>query len=92
MRRLTGGFTVVLSAALLGSFTGCGGSASRAHVPVFTQLAFISTRTVSPSTALFLMTLNGSTVTPVPFSSTSVYSPSVSADLKTIAFESSGNV
>jgi len=67
---------------------GCGSSNS---VPTFKQMAFYSTRTVTPATSLFYMNLDGSNITPVPFAS-SLWTPSNSADLKTIAFTSSGNV
>jgi len=65
---------------------GCGDSGT----PAFTRLAFTSNRTVNPATNLFLMNLDGSNVTPVPFTG-GIYSPSSSADLKTIAFDASGN-
>jgi Tol biopolymer transport system component len=84
---------MALTLAAVACMLACGGlSTAPSKVPVFTQLAFVSDRTVSPPTGLFLMTLNGSGVTPVPFSNMSVYAPSVSADLKTFAFEASGNV
>src|SRR5450631_3992695 len=67
---------------------GCGDSG----VPVFNNMAFISSRSVTPATSLFVMTTTGANVSPVPFSTTNVYSPSVSFDLKTIAFESNGDV
>ena len=83
---------IALTLAAIACTVACGDSTAKSKVPVFTQLAFVSDRTVSPPTDLFLMTLTGSGVTPVPFSSTSVYSPSVSADLATYAFEASGNI
>ncbi len=92
MRALRLAFAIALTTAPIAGTVACGTSTATSKVPVFTQLAFVSRRTVSPPTELFLMALNGSGVTPVPFSSTSVYTPSVSADLKTYAFESSENV
>jgi Tol biopolymer transport system component len=67
---------------------GCGDSG----VPVFNNMAFISNREVTPATRLFVMTTTGTNVAPVPFSTTDVYSPSVSFDLKMVAFESAGDV
>jgi len=82
---------LVLTSVAIACTMGCGGS-TKSSLPVFTQLPFISNRTVSPATELFLMTLNGSTVTPVPFTTTEVYSPTVSADLKSYAFDADGNI
>ena len=77
-------FTLLILLCVAASLTvGCGDSHS---VPTFNKLAFISERTVSPATPLFVMNLDGSSVTPIPFSTTSVGFPSVSADLKTVAF------
>jgi len=67
---------------------GCGSS----HVPTFSKLAFSSDREVSPATELFSMGLDGSAVTPVPFSTTDVWSPSVSADFTKYAFTSDLNI
>lgn len=69
---------------------GCDDGPVKANVPVYTKLAFYSNRTVNPATNLFLMDLDGSNVTPVPFTG-GVYSTSNSADLATIAFDASGN-
>lgn len=80
---------IVLTLAAV-STVGCGVGASTPTGPTFTKLAFYSSRTVSPATNLFLMNLDGSSVTPVPFTG-SIYSPSTSADLKTIGFDSSSN-
>jgi hypothetical protein len=68
---------------------GCGDSHS---IPTFSKLPFVSDRTVSPATPLFLMNLDGSAVTPVSYNLDGVYSPSISADFKTVAFLSSGEV
>jgi tricorn protease-like protein len=67
---------------------GCGNSG----LPVFNNMAFISNRSVTPATSLFVMTTTGANVAPVPFSTTNVYSPSVSFDLKMVAFESDNDV
>jgi len=67
---------------------GCGDNG----LPVFNNMAFISNRDVTPATRLFVMSTSGTNVAPVPFSTTNVYSPSVSFDLKMIAFESDGDV
>jgi Tol biopolymer transport system component len=80
---------VVLFLAVL-STVGCGVGSSTATAPVFTKMAFYSNRTVSPPTNLFLMNLDGSSVTPVPTSTGGLYTPSNSADLKTIAYTLSG--
>jgi hypothetical protein len=72
---------------------GCNGASSAKNtVPTFTQLAFESNQTVSPATDLFLMNLDGTSVAPIPFSTTDVNSPSVSATSGTIAFDSDENV
>lgn len=57
--------------------------------PTYTKLAFFSDRKINPVTNLFLMNLDGSNVTPVPFNG-GIYSPSSSADLMTIAFDGGG--
>jgi Tol biopolymer transport system component len=67
---------------------GCGDSSN----PFFTKLPFSSDRLAVPSTPLFIMNLDGSHVAPVPYTLGSFYSPSISADLKTVAFVSSHNV
>src|SRR4051794_5273058 len=66
---------------------GCGGGSS-----TFTKLPFSSNRESTPSTPLFLMNLDGSNVTPVQYTLDNLYSPSISADLKKIAFVSFPNV
>lgn len=73
--------------AMIAVTLGC----SNAGNPAYTKLVFFSNRTVSPATNLFLMNLDGSGITPVPFTGGGIYSPSSSADLKTIAFDSFGN-
>ncbi len=67
---------------------GCGGG----NNPTFSKLPFSSNRTSNPQTPLFLMNLDGSNVTPVTLSLGNFYSPSISADLKKIAFLSFPNV
>jgi Tol biopolymer transport system component len=89
MKKVSLTLLIALTLAAIAGTVACG-SSSRGVT--FTQLPFLSNRTVSPASDLFLMALNGAAVTPVPFSSTSVYSPSVSADLKTYAFEADGNI
>ena len=76
---------IAMTLAMIAVTLGC----SNAGNPPYTKLAFYSNRTVSPATNLFLMNLDGSGVTPVPFTG-GIYSPSSSADLKTIAFDSNG--
>jgi hypothetical protein len=68
---------------------GCGDSHS---IPTFSKLPFVSDRVVSPATPLFLMNLDGSAVTPVSFDLDGIYSPSISADFKTVAFLSGDEV
>lgn len=75
-----------IALAMIAAILAC----SNAGNPTYTKLAFFSDRKVNPVTNLFLMNLDGSNVTPVPFNG-SIYSPSSSADLKTIAFDGSGN-
>ena len=75
---------MVLTAAAITGTVGCGSDKPiSSDAPTYTKLAFFSNRTVSPATNLFLMNLDGSGVTPVPFNS-GIYSPSSSADLTTI--------
>jgi Tol biopolymer transport system component len=61
----------------------CGDSSS---APQFTQLTFLSDRTVSPATIMFASKLDGTTVTPVASTASQPYYPSISADAKTVAF------
>ena len=81
--RLLIAMTLAMIATILGCDAGPG-------VPTYTKLAFNSDRKVNPVTNLFLMNLDGSNVTPVPFNGGD-YSPSSSADLTTIAFDSGAN-
>jgi Tol biopolymer transport system component len=67
---------------------GCGSSGN----PTFSKLPFASSRTADPATPAFLMKLDGSNVTPVPYTLGNFYAPSVSADLKRVAFVSFPNV
>jgi Tol biopolymer transport system component len=85
---------LVLLALATAATIGCSGasSAKKPTLPTYTQLPFISNRTVSPATDLFLMNLDGSNVTPIPFSTTDVYYPSASADLSAIVFTSDDNI
>ena len=76
---------LVVAAAMT---VGCGSSS----VPTFKQMSFLSNRSATPATPLFLMNLDGSGVTPVATSSSNAYSPSNSANVKAIAFASNGNV
>jgi Tol biopolymer transport system component len=91
MNKMRFGLLVVLTLSAV-STVGCGvGSSTQQSMnPVFTKLAFISSRAAIPSTNLFLMNLDGSTVTPGPTANGSVYTPSVSADLRTIAYTLNG--
>jgi Tol biopolymer transport system component len=69
---------------------GCGDSNS---IPTYSKLPFSSDRVANPATPLFIMNLDGSAVTPVTFTlPDSMYSPSISADFKTVAFTSGGEV
>ncbi|MGA9039583.1 MAG: hypothetical protein WB421_03525 [Terriglobales bacterium] len=82
---------IVLTLAAV-STVGCGVGPSAPAGPTFTKLAFYSNRTTSPATNLFLMNMDGSGVTAVPTSSGSLYTPSVSADLKTLAYTLDGHI
>ena len=77
---------LTLAAALT---VGCG---SDSTTPAFTKLPFSSDRQSDPATPIFLMNLDGSHVTPVAYSGESFFSPTISADLKTIAFVSGSDV
>jgi Tol biopolymer transport system component len=76
-----------LVAALM---TGCGGLNSPS-APQFTKMVFLSNRTASPATNLFIQTLAGTGVTPVPSTTAEVYYVSVSADATKAAFDQSGD-
>jgi Tol biopolymer transport system component len=91
MKKMRLTLLTLLTAAAIAASVGCASDKTTPSNPAYTKLAFHSDRTVSPATNLFLMNLDGTGVTPVPFSNTSVYSPSNSADLTTIGFESMGN-
>jgi Tol biopolymer transport system component len=68
---------------------GCGGGGT----PTFTQMAFYSGRSSGDATTpLYLMKLDGSGVTGVPYTLNNFYSPSISADAKTIVFAASPNI
>lgn len=82
--------TLLTLVALAAAITvGCGDSHP---IPTYSKLPFVSNRTADPATPLFLMNLDGSNVTPVPYNLEGVYSPSISADLKKVAFVSFPNV
>lgn len=68
---------------------GCGSSNS---VPNFSNMAMWSSRTVTPATPLFTMTVDGSTVTPVQAGSNPIWGLSASADFKTIVYTTNGEV
>ena len=66
---------------------GCGVGASHPGWANFHQAGILlESRTVSPATNLFLMNLGWFECIPVPFTG-GIYSPSTSADLKTIGFD-----
>ena len=74
---------LVLLATAAAISVGCGSSST----PTFTQMPFMSDRTVDPATPLFIMKLDGSNVTPVPSSNDdSVHSTTASANIKTVAY------
>jgi Tol biopolymer transport system component len=79
---------VVLTLAAIAGGVGC--SSSSPTGATFTKVAFSSDRTVSPATSLFVMNLDGSSQTPVPFTDTSVYTPSITAAATVIAFDNNG--
>src|SRR5689334_7575243 len=66
---------------------GCGGGGA----PAFTKLSFNSQRN-GTNTTLFLMNLDGTSVTPATNGPDSSYSPSVSANAKKIVYVSNENV
>ena len=70
---------------------GCGTSTT--GIPQFTKVAFLSfKRVATPPTSLFTSNLDGSNVTPIPFSTTNVQLLSVSADAKIVTFVSGSDV
>jgi Tol biopolymer transport system component len=67
----------------------CGNSSN----PVYSNMPFNSDRAVTPATALFTMSVNGSSATPVQTgSSNSLWGLSVSADFKTVTYVTGGEV
>ena len=69
---------------------GCGTSTT---VPKFTKVAFVSQRSVTPPTPLFMSNLDGTDVTPIPVSNNGFSNfPSISADFKTIVYATGGNI
>ena len=66
---------------------GCGNSS-----PTFSKMPFMSDRTVDPSTPLFIMKLDGSTVTPIQLSDTNIWSPTISANLKMVVYVQNSEV
>ncbi len=79
---------IALLSLVIAITVGCGNTS----VPHFSKVAFISNRTVTPPTPLFVSNLDGTNVTPIPFSSTNVYYPSISADFKKVVFYSQNNI
>lgn len=87
--------TLLVLLAMAAAITvGCGVSAKKSTVPTFTKVPFISSRTVSPATSMFLMNLDGSSVTGIATNNGTdwTYSPSTSADLKIVAFTTDSEV
>jgi len=84
--------TFLVLLALAAAFTvGCGDSSSNT-IPTFTKLPFISNRTVDPATPLFVANLDGTNVTGIVTNSSGAYSPSISADLKVVAYSSDSEI
>jgi len=72
---------------------GCGVSSSKSSLPTYSQVPFYSSRASDSSTPLFLMNLDGSSVTPVPLTPTDgMWWPTNSADGSVIAFIDDGNL
>ena len=82
-------FLLTLLTPIAALITGCGDSNSA--VPQFTQMVFLSDRTVAPPTALFIQKLDGTGVTPVPSTAGNPYYISVSADATKVALYISGD-
>lgn len=85
---------LVLLALAAAITVGCGTSSSKTTtLPTFTKLPFLSNRTVDPATPMFIANLDGSTITGIPTNGGSwTYSPSISADLKVVAFASDSEI
>jgi len=69
---------------------GCGTSGTT--VPQFSKVVYFGPVSGNPATVMYSSNLDGSNPAPIPFSTTSVQSLSSSADGKTVAFVSSGNI
>jgi Tol biopolymer transport system component len=79
---------VLILLAIAAAITvGCGNSS-----PTFSNMPFMSNRTVDPATELFTMKFDGSNVTPVPVGDIGVWSPSASANQKTFVYVSDDEV
>jgi hypothetical protein len=72
---------LVLLAIAIAVTVGCGNSS-----PTYSNVPFMSNRTVDPATPLFTMKLDGSNVTPIPVGDVDLWFPSASANQQTLAF------
>jgi len=83
--------TFLVLLALAAAFTvGCGDSSK---VPTFTKMPFMSNRTVSPATPVFVANLDGTSATGIVTNNGDwTWSPSISADLKVVAFASDSEI
>ncbi len=86
--------TLLVLLAMAAAITvGCGVSAKKTN-PTFTKVPFISNRTVSPATTMFLMNLDGTGAAGIQTNNGSdwTYSPGPSADLIVVAFASDSEI
>lgn len=79
-----------LLAVAIAATVGCGNSST--SVPQFSKVVYFGAASGNPPTVIYSSNLDGSNVTPIPFSSTSVQSISSSADGKIVAFQSNGSI
>ena len=84
--------TILLTALALALAITVGCGTTNTAVPQFTKMAFLSNRIVTPATVMFTSNLDGSNVTPIPFSTTNVWSLSSSADSKTVVFIANSDI
>lgn len=72
-----------LLSLVMAATVGCG---TQNAFPTFAKVPFVSNRTVTPATFLFTSNIDGTNITPIPFTTTNVWELSISADAKTAAF------
>jgi Tol biopolymer transport system component len=85
--------TLLVLLTLAAITVGCGDSTPGSKIPVFTKVPFISDRATDPATPLFVANLDLTSATGIVTNNGSwTYSPSISADLKIVAYASDSEI